>query len=78
MLAGFNFNVMAGPRRGTVLLRSFSWEFSKTFRELILRSSHQEVFLERGVLKICSKFIGEQPRRSVISIKLKSNLGVPL
>ena len=26
-----------------------------------------------GVLKICSKFTGEQPRRSVISIKLQSD-----
>ena len=37
------------------------------------RSSHPEVFLRKGVLKICSKFTGEQPSRSVISIKLKSN-----
>ena len=28
------------------------------------------VFLRKGVLKICSKFTGEQPRRSMISIKL--------
>ena len=27
----------------------------------------------KGVLKICSKFTGEYPCRSVISIKLKSN-----
>ena len=31
------------------------------------------MFLRKGVLKICSKFTGEQPSRSVISIKLKSN-----
>ena len=29
--------------------------------------------LMKGVLKICSKFIGEHPCRSVISIKLQSN-----
>ena len=37
------------------------------------RSSHPEVFLGKGVLKIYSKLIGEHPCRSVISIKLESN-----
>ena len=37
------------------------------------KSSHLEVFLEKGVLKICSKFTGEHPCRSEISIKLQSN-----
>ena len=32
-----------------------------------------EVFLEKGVLKICSKFTGVHPCRSVISIKLLCN-----
>ena len=32
------------------------------------RSSHPEVFLEKGVPKICNKFTGENPRRSVTSI----------
>ena len=36
----------------------------------LLRSSHPEVFLEKAVLKICSKFIGEHPCRSAISTKL--------
>ena len=31
------------------------------------------MFLGKGVLKICSKFTGEQPRQSVISIKLLCN-----
>ena len=31
------------------------------------------MFLEKGVTKICSKFTGERPSRSVISIKLQSN-----
>ena len=35
----------------------------------IFRSSHLEMFLVKGFLKTCSKFIGEQPCRSVISIK---------
>ena len=33
-----------------------------------LRNSHPEVFLRKGVLKICSKFTEEHPCRSVISI----------
>ena len=37
------------------------------------RSSHPEVFLVKGVLKIFSKFTGEHPCRSVITIKLQSN-----
>ena len=36
------------------------------------RGSHSEVFLRKSVLKICSKFTGEHPCRSVISIKLLS------
>ena len=39
----------------------------------ICRSSHPEVFLEKGFLKICSKLTGEHPYRSAISIKLQSN-----
>ena len=35
------------------------------------RSSHPKVFLEKGVLKICSKFTGENSCPSVISIKLQ-------
>ena len=37
---------------------------------IMFRSSHPEVFLGKGVLKICSKFTGEHPCRSAISIKL--------
>ena len=36
-------------------------------------SSHPDVFLGKGVLKICSKFTDEYPCRSAISIKLQSN-----
>ena len=38
--------------------------------EWLSRSSPPEVFLGKGVLKICSKFTGEHPHRNVISIKL--------
>ena len=37
------------------------------------RSSRQEVFLRKSVLKICSKFTWEHPCRRVISIKLLCN-----
>ena len=36
------------------------------------RSSRPEVFLVKGVLKICSKFTGEHPCRNVISRKLQA------
>ena len=38
-----------------------------------IRFSRPEVFLRKGVLKICSKSTGEHPCRSVISIKLLCN-----
>ena len=39
----------------------------------LLWSSRPEVFFVKGVLKICGKFTGEHPCRSVISIKLLCN-----
>ena len=36
-------------------------------------STPRQVFLGKGVLKICSKFTEEYPCRSVISIMLQSN-----
>ena len=39
----------------------------------VFRSSPPEVFLGKGVLEICSKFTGEHPCQSAISIKLQSN-----
>ena len=38
--------------------------------EMIKRSSPLEMFLGKGVLKICSKCTGKHPCRIVISIKL--------
>ena len=40
---------------------------------LNFRSITPEVFLRKGILKICNKFMGEHPRRGVISIKLFQN-----
>ena len=37
------------------------------------RSNSLDAFVGKGVLKICSKFTGEHPCQSVISIKLKVN-----
>ena len=62
-------------------LKNYKWNlWIKFFNEMkviivkrIHRSSHPEVFLVKVVLKICSKFTGEHPCRSVISIKLQSN-----
>ena len=39
----------------------------------VFRSHHPEVFLRKGVLKIYSKFTGEQSWWSLISIELQSN-----
>ena len=47
--------------------------FSKKYVQQIFRSNHPELFLGKSILKICSKFKGENPCRSVISIKLQSN-----
>ena len=43
---------------------------SNTLRMSTFRSTHPEVFLGKGVLKICRKYTREHPCRSVISIKL--------
>ena len=37
------------------------------------RSSRPEVFIRKGVLKLCRKFTGEHPYQSVISIQLLYN-----
>ena len=55
--------------------------FSKNSLSLFLqkslsKSSHPEVFLGKGVLKICSKFTGEHPCWSAISMKLQITLGL--
>ena len=49
-----------------------SW-FFYFFIDMIDRSNPLQVLLEKGILKICSKFTGEHPCRSVISIKSQSN-----
>ena len=51
----------------------FSLQRKWIFLSRIFRSSPPEVFLGKGVLKICRKFTGEHPRRGAISIKSQSN-----
>ena len=47
-------------------------ELHSHLRHSLSRSSHPEVVLEKGVLKMCSKFTGEHPCQSATSIKLHS------
>ena len=47
------------------------WKHQKTL--MFSKRGHPQVFLGKGVLKICSKFTGKQPCRSVISIELLCN-----
>ena len=56
------------------ILRCF-WETQeRTLRRNGCRSSRPDVFWRKGVLKICSKFTGEQLCRSEISTKLQTTL----
>ena len=59
-------------------IQNITWKNSLEINQRFLRwssfrSSRRELFLEKGVLKICSKFTGEYPCRSATSIKLLSN-----
>ena len=60
--------------KSPILDMLLSYEYaSEFFKKTMYRSSFPEVFLGKGVLKICFKFTGKHPCRSVISIKLQSN-----
>ena len=50
-----------------------TWSVWKALSHSICKSSHPELFLEKSALKICSKFTGKHPCRSVISITLQRN-----
>ena len=47
-----------------------NWDHSKN---VMFRSSRPELFLGKGVLKLCRKFAGEHICRCVVSLKLQSN-----
>ena len=49
------------------------WQISLFKASWFFRSSHPMVFLGKDVLKICSKFTGENTWRSAISIRLLRN-----
>ena len=49
------------------------WKTACNLQIHIYRSNRPEVFLGKGVLKICRKFTGEHPCWSAISIKLQSS-----
>ena len=57
-------------------VRYYRFESHAIFIQLLSfdKSSRPEVFLRKGVLEIFSKFTGEYPCRSAISIKLESNV----
>ena len=65
-----NFNEKEVSADFLQILRIF-WE--QPFNRTIVRSSRREVFLGKGILKICNKFTGEHPCQSAISIKLLSS-----
>ena len=54
------------------ILLFFNTRRQSFLHSAIYRSSHPEVFLGKGVLKIYRAFTGEHPYRSAISIKLLS------
>ena len=67
-----------GKNKTEIFIRKTFTENLNNFDEItqqlwLCRSSSPEVFLRKGVLKVCGKFTGEHPCRSAISIKLQSN-----
>ena len=61
-----------------ITFHNFHLSFLKILKSTLyglFRSSHPKVFLEKDVLKICSKFTGEHPCQSLISPFLKNTSG---
>ena len=52
------------------------WNFRGIFLITLFKNSLPQVFLRKGVLKICRKFTEEHPCRSVFSIKMESKFGM--
>ena len=57
----------------TVNVKKYDPDVANSILNPLYRSSRSEVFLVKGALKTCSKFTGEHPCRSVISIQLLRN-----
>ena len=66
-------SITAFPIRKQKLRRKLTWNWQQMYHSSGFRSSRLEVFLGKSALKICGKFTGYHPCRSVISIKLQSN-----
>ena len=64
-LSSFLTSCFGGIKVQHLLVKCYNSTFITSFR-----SNRSRVSLRKGVLKICSKFTGEHPHRSVISIKL--------
>ena len=60
-------------KHASVWVRAIYIAFQVLIFHTTFRSSHSEVFLGKGVLKICSKFTGEHPCQSTILIKFLCN-----
>ena len=67
-------NIMLAYWLTVNILRNILSSYNVLQVDELRRSSLPEVFLRKGALKICSKFTGEHPCRSVTSIKLLFNL----
>ena len=67
----YAFDLSEIPKKVRPFINFIVTEILKILKIKICRSSHPEVFLEKGVLEICSKFTWEHPCQSVISIKLQ-------
>ena len=74
---GFRCQVVFFGRSTILMLLYFPIKLSgcavALSHETIIRSSHPDLFLGKGVLKICSKFTVKHPCQSAISIKLLCN-----
>ena len=69
----FKFILINNIKNSRKLNISFFMLIFKWDQPHFIRGSHPKVFLRKGALKICSKFTGEHPCRSAISVKLLCN-----
>ena len=69
----FLYVTLVQPERSQWVYTSVAYVLRYLSCLVIFKSIPLEVFLRKGVLKICSKFKGERPRQSVLSIKLLCN-----
>ena len=67
-------NIMLAYWLTVNILRNILSSYNVLQVDELRRSSLPEVLLRKGALKICRKFTGEHPCRSVTSIKLLCNL----